>query len=386
MVLIPHPRLVTPCLTSEHVIQEAKPLFSTLPPRSPAPVNIAVFGVGRWGTHLLRNFTNHSQAQVVAVVDPCPERLNIVDQQFSISEAMLTSDVDKAMSIPGLEAVAIATPATTHHALIQAALQKGLHVLAEKPLTLDASESLDLCCLATQQQRQLVIDHTYLFHPAVQQGKAVIQQGKVGNLRYGYASRTHLGPVRNDVDALWDLAIHDIAIFNHWLSEVPVQVQAQGKIWLQASSASPSFPEGLSDLVWVKLIYPSGFQASIHLCWSNPDKQRRLCVVGSQGTLIFDELIADAPLTLLQGALLSNNLSQNQQQFLPIAQQRHVFSLDTVEPLQQVCDHFLRCVQQNVPSEISSGWLGAELVQILAALTQSLNQGGRSISLDLRPS
>ncbi|HEY9640278.1 MAG TPA: Gfo/Idh/MocA family oxidoreductase, partial [Coleofasciculaceae cyanobacterium] len=225
------------------------------------------------------------------------------------------------------------------------------------------------------------IDHTYLFHPAVQRGKTVIQQGKVGHLRYGYASRTHLGPVRNDVDALWDLAIHDIAIFNHWLNEVPVQVQAQGKVWLQASADCQRFPEGLSDLVWVKLTYASGFQASIHLCWSNPDKQRRLCVVGSHGALVFDELLTHAPLTLLQG-----KLAQNQQQFLPTDQQRHVLSLETTEPLQQVCDHFLRCVQDNVPSDISSGWLGAELVQILVALTQSLRHDGQPVNLDLQPS
>lgn len=337
---------------------------------------IAIFGAGRWGTHLLRNFLNLPQANVVAVVDPFEERLGQLAQQFNLdSRVLLTTDWLKAMHLEEIEAVAIATPAATHYPLIKAALEQGLHVLAEKPLTLDFAESLELCQLAATQQRQLVIDHTYLFHPAVQRGRTAIGQQLLGGLRYGYADRTHLGPVRQDVDALWDLAIHDIAIFNCWLNETPSQVQAQGTVWLQPK-AEPQFPKGLSDLVWVRLTYPSGFQAVIHLCWSNPDKQRRLCLVGDRGTLIFDELLPAAPLTFHQG-----RLEQVEQQFFPTNQQQQVLELAQTEPLQEVCRHFLDCVQQNKPSDISSGWLGAELVQVLSALTRSLNQGGQSVEV-----
>lgn len=347
--------------------------FSFSPSRTTA---IAIFGAGRWGTHLLRNFLNLPQANVVAVVDPFEERLGQLAQQFNLdSRVLLTTDWLKAMHLEGIEAVAIATPAATHYPLIKAALEQGLHVLAEKPLTLDAAESLELCQLAATQQRQLVIDHTYLFHPAVQRGRAAIGQQLLGGLRYGYADRTHLGPIRQDVDALWDLAIHDIAIFNCWLNETPSQVQAQGTVWLQPQ-AEPQFPKGLSDLVWVRLTYPSGFQAVIHLCWSNPDKQRRLCLVGDRGTLVFDELLPAAPLTFHQG-----RLEQVEHQFFPTNQQQQVLELAQTEPLQEVCRHFLDCVQQNKPSDISSGWLGAELVQILSALTRSLNQGGQSVEV-----
>ncbi|MBW4658413.1 MAG: Gfo/Idh/MocA family oxidoreductase [Drouetiella hepatica Uher 2000/2452] len=351
------------------------PLIQNIQDSKFHPVNIAILGAGRWGTHLLRNFAHHPRSNVVAVVDPCAERLTAVAAEFQLDRVKLIQDWSETMNLPGLEAVAIATPAATHYPLIRAALQQGLHVLAEKPLTLEVVEALELCHLAAQQQRQLVVDHTYLFHPAVQQGKAVLP--RLGSPRYGYATRTHLGPVRSDVDALWDLAIHDIAIFNYWLDEVPIQVQAQGKTWLQTVSNNSRFPNGLSDLVWVKLLYPSGFQASIHLCWSNPDKQRRLCLAGSHGTLVFDELAPDTPLTLLEGGL-----SQGHQ---AIDQHRHVFSLEDTEPLHQVCDHFLTCVRENQPSDISSGWLGAELVQILSALSQSLNQDGQPVSLKLKP-
>jgi predicted dehydrogenase len=345
-------------------------------PRS-LSTRVAVFGGGRWGTHLLRNFLELSQATVVAVVDPFADRLTQLAHHFNLdSQILLTTDWQEAMQLQGVEAVAIATPAATHYSLIKAALNQGLHVLAEKPLTLDPIESLELCQLAESQQRQLVIDHTYLFHPAVQRGREAIVQQQVGGLRYGYADRTHLGPIRQDVDALWDLAIHDIAIFNYWLNETPVQVQAQGTVWLQPKGDPQQFVKGLSDLVWVRLTYPSGFQAFIHLCWSNPDKQRRLSLVGDRGTLVFDELLSAAPLILQQG-----QLEQVGEQFFPTHQQQQVLDLAQTEPLQEVCRHFLNCAQQNKPSEISPGWLGADLVAVLSALTRSLNQGGETIAL-----
>lgn len=346
------------------------------------PIQIAIFGVGRWGVHLVRNFLKHPQAQVIAIVDPNPERLAAIQQQYQLgSEVCLTPDWEAVLQRSELEAVAIATPAMTHYPLIKTALQNHCHVLAEKPLTLEVSESLELCQLAQQQQCQLVVDHTYLFHPAVRRGQTWIQAGNLGELRYGYATRTHLGPVRQDVDALWDLAIHDIAIFNAWLGETPIQVQVTGQLWLQPSSeheVNPNFfPQGLSDLVWVRLTYPSGFQALIHLCWLNPDKQRRLGVVGSQGTLIFDEMSPSAPLTCEWG-----EFERQGERFIPVQQRREVISLEAVEPLGAVCDHFLDCVRTDQRSPISSGEVGTALVKVLNALTESLNQGGNAIALE----
>ncbi|MEH2176481.1 Gfo/Idh/MocA family protein [Nostoc sp.] len=352
-------------------------------------INIAVIGVGRWGVHLLRNFLAHPQVNVVAVVDPHPERLAAVKQQFNLeNNVLLTTQWQDLKTVPGLTGVAIATPATTHYALIKDSLQKGYHVLAEKPLTLNPTECRELCQLAEQHHLILTVDHTYLFHPAVEQGKTVVQAGKLGDLRYGYATRTHLGPVRQDVDALWDLAIHDIAIFNAWLDQIPVQVQATGTVWLQGvgeqgsrgAEVSPytdSVPQGLADLVWLTLTYPDGFQAYIHLCWLNSDKQRRLGIVGSLGSLIFDEMSISSPLTLLHG-----EFEQQGNQFIPVNQRQIALELESGEPLGRVCSSFVVSILNNTPSEISSGWVGTELVEILAALTVSLEQGGQAVFLN----
>ncbi|MDZ8051718.1 MAG: Gfo/Idh/MocA family protein [Aulosira sp. ZfuVER01] len=355
-------------------------------------ITIAVLGVGRWGVHLLRNFLEHPQVRIGAVVDPNPERLAAVKRQFNLNEnVLLTTEWQAVKQVSDLNAVAIATPATTHYHLIKDALKQGYHVLAEKPLTLDPVECRELCQLAERQHLILMVDHTYLFHPAVEKGQAVIQAGKLGDLRYGYATRTHLGPVRQDVDALWDLAIHDIAIFNTWLGQLPVKVQATGTVWLQGvrdketrgrgdaenfTASSSSHDQELADLVWVTLTYPDGFQAYIHLCWLNTDKQRRLAVVGQRGSLIFDEMSHSSPLTLLQG-----EFEFQDNQFLPINQSHEVLEVEKGEPLQRVCDRFISCILKNTPPVVSSGWVGAELVQILAALTISLQRGGEVVFL-----
>ncbi|NET47223.1 MAG: Gfo/Idh/MocA family oxidoreductase [Merismopedia sp. SIO2A8] len=355
-------------------------------------IGVAVAGAGRWGHHLVRNFLQHPQATLVALVDQNEDHLQTLANKYDLAstETFITKDWETALQLPSVDAVAIATPAATHYELIRAALLHGKHVLVEKPITLDARQALELCNLAESVQRQLVVDHTYLFNAAVDKGRYLLSQEKLGRLRYGYATRTHLGPIRQDVDALWDLAIHDISIFSHWLDEFPSIVQAQGKIWLQrslpyASSSKaipppldPLFPRGLSDMVWVTLGYPSGIQVTLHLCWANPDKQRRLCLVGDDGALIFDELDTHAPLTLQQGQL-DYQEGPDSHSFTPINQQRHIIDLEAVEPLQQVCTHFLECVQSNQPSTISSGHLGTKLIGILAAITQSLNQGGLPI-------
>ncbi|MGD1911333.1 MAG: Gfo/Idh/MocA family protein [Rivularia sp. (in: cyanobacteria)] len=341
-------------------------------------IKVAVVGVGRWGVHLLRNFLAHPIVEVVAVVDPNSECLAKVKQQYDLEDnVLLTTEWQKLQQLSQLDAVVIATPAVTHYSLIVDALNWGCHVLAEKPLTLNPSECRQLCELADKQQLILMVDHTYLFHPAVEKGQAVLQAGAVGDLRYGYATRTHLGPVRHDVDALWDLAIHDIAIFNAWLGCSPIVAQATGKVWLQTTPEEKSTSShALSDLVWVTLTYPCGFQVFIHLCWLNADKQRRLGVVGSRGSLIFDEMLSEAPLTLIQG-----EFERQENRFIPVNQQRKVVEIEKGEPLQRVCNSFIECIVQNTPSAISNGGVGTELVEILTALTQSLETGGKPISL-----
>lgn len=337
-------------------------------------IELALFGVGRWGSHLLRNFLAHPKVKVRAVVEASPERLEAIAPDLDGSVELMT-DWQAAMALDGLTACAIATPAATHYELIKTALQQNLHVLAEKPLTLDTASSQALCDLARTQQRQLVIDHTYLFHSAVTTGRDAI--ASLGPLRYGYSARTHFGPIRRDVDALWDLAIHDISIFNHWLGESPMQVQAQGSSWLQPTLQTPLSPNGLADVVWCRLQYPSGFQATLHQAWNNHDKQRRLGIVGEAATLIFDEMNRQTPLTRHSGTV-----NEQQGWLIPSAVETTNIPVPPAEPLGNVCDHFVQCIEKNEPSKISSGEIGTGLVSILIALSESLKHNGQWIPVN----
>ena len=329
------------------------------------PIRLALMGAGRWGTHLLRNFLAHPQVEVRAVVDPHRPLLATAAARFDLDDSVaLLEQWEEALDIDGLGAVAIATPATTHTAIATAALKRQLHVLCEKPLTLTASTSAALCQLAQQQHRQLFVDHTYLFHPAVIQAKANLD--RLGIPRYGYAARTNLGPVRHDVDALWDLAFHDIAIFNYWLNQTPVAVQAQGLSWLDNRS--------LADVVWCRLRYGSGFEATLHLCWANPHKQRQVSMVCDRGSLVFDELQADSPLVLQLGYPAPET-------FQPQELDTVVLEVPGQEPLATMCDRFVCSVLTNQPSTVSSGTVGTDLVAILEALSQSLTQQGQWIAM-----
>ncbi|MBE9158440.1 Gfo/Idh/MocA family oxidoreductase [Nodosilinea sp. LEGE 06152] len=338
-----------------------------------APLKLAIFGLGRWGTHLLRNFLALPEARVVALVDPDRQRLHDLCDRFSLAGSVACYDTwTEAIAHLGLEAAVIATPASTHYPMIKAALEQGLHVLSEKPLTLEHGTSAALSQLAVAQRRQLMVDHTYLFHPAVQRGRDLCPE--LGTLRYGYAARTNLGPVRPDADAFWDLAIHDISILNHWLGAQPTAVAAWGQAWLQPQPQE-NFTSGLSDAGWLRLIYDRGdrphpLEAMVHVSWANPDKQRRLALVGDRGTLVLDESPQASPLTLHRGQFQTQSFP-----FVPMGSQTEAIAIASVEPLGEMCRHFLQCVAANQPSPISSGQMATDLVKVMVAVAAAAETG-----------
>ncbi|MBE9108652.1 Gfo/Idh/MocA family oxidoreductase [Nodosilinea sp. LEGE 07298] len=338
-----------------------------------APLELAIFGLGRWGTHLLRNFLALPEARVVALVDPDRQRLHDLCDRFGLASTIACYDTwTKAIAHPGLGAAVIATPASAHYPMIKAALEQGLHVLSEKPLTLEHATSAALVQLAIAQQRQLMVDHTYLFHPAVQRGRDLCPE--LGTLRYGYSARTNLGPVRPDADAFWDLAIHDVSILNHWLGAQPTAVAAWGQAWLQ-TQLQENVASGLSDVGWLRLIYDLGdrshpLEVMVHASWANPDKQRRLALVGDRGTLVLDESPQTNPLTLYRGQFQTQSFP-----FVPIGSQAEAIAIAPVEPLREMCRHFLHCVAANQPSPISSGQMASELVKVMTAISTAAETG-----------
>ncbi|MGB5972428.1 MAG: Gfo/Idh/MocA family oxidoreductase [Nodosilinea sp.] len=339
---------------------------------SPPPLVLSGIGLGRWGTHLLRNFLALPEARVTALVDPNCQRLHELCDRFGLANTVSCyATWAEAVTHPGLKAAVVATPASTHYPIVKAALEHGLHVLSEKPLTLELATSDILCRLAAVQQRQLVVDHTYLFHSAVQQGRRMTSQ--LGRPRYGYAARTSIGPVRPDADVFWDLAIHDISIFNDWLGQQPTAVAAWGQAWLCPSCSESA--SGPRDVGWLRLIYgwedqPQPLEVMVHVSWANPDRQRRLALVGDRGTLVLDEGHETNPLTLYRGELRPYLLPS-----VPVSTLAEAIAIDPQEPLREMCCHFLHCVTVNQTSTISSGQTAANLVKTLAAVTTAAKTG-----------
>lgn len=328
-------------------------------------IGLVILGVGRWGVHFVRNFLHHPSVNIIGIVDPLLGNLDNCKTKFDLDpQTILTTQWETIRDNKNINAVVVITPASTHYSLIADALSLGYHVLSEKPLTLEPSECAALTQLAQQQQRILFVDHTYLFHPVVNKGAEMMRSKCLGELRYGYASRTHLAPVRQDVDALWDLAIHDLAIFNYWLDETPISVQAQGTTWLQS---------GLADVVWATLTYPSGFKAYLHWCWLNTDKQRRLSVVGTQGSLIFDEMSSNEPLVLQHGYF--------EDLYIPTGVAKEVIPVEKGETLKNVCDRFIESIQTQRVESRASGQVATDLVRVLKGLSLSLDKGGETINL-----
>lgn len=354
-------------------------------------VTIAVVGAGRWGSHWARVALEHPEFRLGAVVDPIAASLERLTERYGDrpdwQRVKLCEDLSEAIAAQPeddpLEAVIVATPAVDHLERVSFALEHGLHVLVEKPMTLTVSGGQAIMAIAEHKQKILCIDHTYLFNGAVTAGQQFLQAGTLDTPRYGYATRTHFAPVRQDVDALWDLAIHDICIFNHWLGETPEEVSARGATWLQTeqdSSLQPAdFPmrsQGLADQVWLTLRYGSGVEVTIHLCWSNPDKQRRLVLVGDRGALVFDEMRQEQPLTFLESHWETGDRNQGQPLFMPNVDDPQGIPIDAIEPLKAVADCFLDAIATGTIDPRSSTAIGLDLVKVLAAASRSLSQGG----------
>jgi predicted dehydrogenase len=330
-------------------------------------VGVAILGLGRWGVHWLRNFMAQPQARVVAVADPFEANLQKVAGLIGSEPVYQTTDWQAAISQPGVEAVVVVTPAQTHFELVSTSLELGLHVLVEKPLTIAPQEAIAAAELADRAKRVLLVDHTYRFNPAIRAGRDYLEKAGLGELRYAYGTRSHLGPVRQDVDVMWDLAIHDVVILQHWLGELPVEVVAKGQSWLQ---------NGLADTVWATLRYENGLEANLHWSWLNCDKQRRLGLVGSKGTLIFDELAAE-PLVLQEG-----RFDRPSAAFVPSDLQVRALAFSQQEPLGHACQHFIDCVREQRQSPIASGWQGAAMVLVLDALARSMARNGAAIAVE----
>jgi predicted dehydrogenase len=332
-------------------------------------IRTAVFGAGHWGPNLIRNFHNHQTSEVVWVVDRDEARLALTRSRYP--EIRIDRDTAAALADPAVDAVIIATPTVTHHALASAALRAGKHVLVEKPIATRTAEADELCALAEQAGRVLMVGHVFLFNSAIRRVKQYLDEGKLGRLFYISMVRTNLGPIRMDVNAAWDLAAHDISIANYWMQGLPASAAAHGGSWIN---------EGIEDAVFAHLWYPGGIMVNLNVSWLSPRKVRDITIVGEQGMLTFDDMNLSEPLRLYDKQVTDTRTPgfiDTFASFRTSIREGDILlpKVAVSEPLRSECEHFLECIA-NGTRPLSDGVSGAAAVRVLEALSRSLAAGG----------
>jgi len=332
---------------------------------------LAIVGIGNWGKHLLRNFSQILGEEQIICYDVSEQRLEEAKEQYPAVSIAL--DFSSILENKSVLAVVIATPAVTHYSLAKRVLEAGKHVLVEKPLAMSIEEAEELIRLAQMLRRKLMVDHLLEYHPAVEEMKRIMQRGELGQIFYLYSQRLNLGIVRTEENALWSLGPHDISVILYLLEEEPLQVAAQGGVYLQRKMS-------IEDVVFVSLIFRSGTMANLHLSWLDPYKVRRVVVVGSKKMLVFDDMEEQAKLKLKTYGAIRIGSKDSEYKFQIKDEGMTVLPLAPGEPLRKMCLHFLECIEQD-KSPRSDGYDGLRVLRVLEAAQKSLKAGGKPIKL-----
>ncbi len=306
-------------------------------------VVLAQIGCGYWGPNLLRNFSAAKGCRVKYLADMSEERRRFVEQNYPATRAI--ADTGVIFNDPEVDGVIIATPAASHFELARTALDAGKHVFVEKPLATKVSEVDELGRLATAKGLQVMVGHTFLYNSAVRHVRKMIEHGDLGDVRYIYSQRLNLGRIRSDIDALWNFAPHDISIVQYWLGDPePAEVTRCGMDFIQ---------HGIDDVVFLNIKYANKVMANIHVSWLDPQKTRKMVVVGSKKMVVYDDAADDKIAIYDKGIDRKAILGQNMDYDRPGAIQYSYRSGDILlpqinftEPLRTEAEHFAECIRE----------------------------------------
>ncbi len=337
--------------------------------RKSGVVRMGIIGYGYWGPNLVRNLQDVESAEVVAVSDLNSARLKTLSRKFP--SIRLTSECKDIFRDSSIDAVVIATPVSTHFMLAKQALLSGKHVFVEKPLAASVQECRALIEIARTQKKTLMVGHTFEYNPAVLKISEILRSGELGRLHYIDSVRVNLGRYQSDGrNVIWDLAPHDISIILHWIGHMPLGVSAWGQSFVQ---------KGIEDVAFIRLGFPGGILAHIHVSWLAPAKLRRMTVVASQKMALYDDLENFEKIKI---ADRSAQLNVNSDQLRVDYRLGDIVSphVDFKEPLGQECEHFIESIRSG-KKPLTDGESGARVVRILEASDQSIKQGGKFIRL-----
>ncbi len=335
-------------------------------------ISVAVIGHGYWGPNLVRNFAEQPDVRVSWVTDLRSERLTPVTARYPT--AKVSTDYRDAINDPSVDAVVIATPVSTHFTLGMAALQAGKHVLLEKPLASTADEGARLVEEADRRGLTLMVDHTFVYTPAVQKMRELTQAGELGDLYYYDSVRINLGLFQHDVNVLWDLAVHDLSIMDFVLDRQPEAVSATG------ISHVPGTPE---NIAYMTMFFDGPLIAHVHVNWLAPVKVRRTLLGGNRRMVLFDDLEASEKLKVYdRGISVNPSADANVYQMLVGYRMGDMWApqLAIREALHAEAAHFVDCiVGKRTP--VTDGQAGLRVVRLLEAASKSMKDQGRLVAL-----
>ncbi|MBT1070856.1 Gfo/Idh/MocA family protein [Pelotalea chapellei] len=333
-------------------------------------IKVAVAGYGYWGPNLVRNIQESGKASVVTCCDMNPERLKQVSSKYPSMRT--TSCYDDVLKDPSVDAVVIATPVATHYEFARKAFEHGKHVLLEKPATSSTAEAEKLVELATKNKLTYMIDHTFIYTGAVRKMKEVVDQGELGEIYYLDSVRINLGLFQRDVNVLWDLAPHDIAILEHLVKERPVSVCATGACHVG---------NGHENVAYLTVYYNSGMIAHFHNNWLSPVKVRTMLVGGSKKTIHYDDMEVSEKIKIYdRGVDIDTTEGVHDARVSYRLGDMWAPRLDQTEALRLMAGEFIDCVQTGRRC-ITDGNSGLNVVRILEASEMSIKHRGKEIKL-----
>lgn len=334
---------------------------------SSARLRVAVVGLGYWGPNLVRVLRELPEVRLVSICDLRPEALARVGRRYPGLRRM--TRFEEILSDRRIDAVAIATPVSSHHALAAAALEAGKHVFVEKPLAASSEEALDLIELAAERDLVLMPGHTFLYSPSVNMIHHLIRSGEIGDIHFISTSRVNLGLHQSDVSVVWDLGPHDFSILRHWLDETPSRISAMSR-----GCVMPDTP----DVAFINLEFPSGTLAHVELSWLAPSKLRRTAIIGSRKMVVYDDTSAEPVRIFDSGVALPNPETFGEFQLSYRTGDIVSPRVDPSEPLELQMADFCSAMREGL-EPTSSARLGLDVVRMVEAVDRSLVEGGRPI-------
>lgn len=337
------------------------------------PVGFAVIGSGYWGINYVRVLSELTETRLVAVCDTFQDRLDEVARRYE--GVMTTPNLDDILQNDAIQAAVVCTPSSTHFEVASRLIEAGKSVLIEKPMTIRSDHAQTLAEMAAAHGAKLMVGHIFLFNSGVQKVKTCVESGDIGELYYLYARRTNLGPIRRDVNVMWDLATHDVSIFNYMLGDAPEWVSAVGSSVLHS---------GLEDVAFAALHYASGVTGHIHVSWADPNKEREVVVVGSRQRIAFNDLSAQDRVRIFEkGVAALHNESSSFGEYQLSMRDGDIISpnVPVREPLKAQTQHFVDCIV-NDRQPLSDGRNGYDVVRTMEAINESMKRNGVPVRLD----